>query len=262
MRGTIAVLATVGVLLLGGPSAAQPDADHLACYKIKDPLKQQGLLDLLSPQFGADQGCKIAKRALKFCVPVSKAVQSLVDLSAKPVAPKDPIDVPSAPAAGDYLCYKVKCPKRDIPDVTATDQFGSRDISKLKILELCAPAIKGEVPTTTTTTSTTTSTVIGVPKCEDSGAPTCGGTCPQTAEECVFSGTTCVCQTLLPCQDSGAPTCNGTCLGTADVCQWDGKDVCFCAPPLACGDSAPTCNGTCPTGLTCAADTNDKCFCS
>lgn len=47
--------------------------DHLKCYKIKDPTKLKGIVDLDSPQFDLEAGCKIGK-AKKLCVPVKKTV--------------------------------------------------------------------------------------------------------------------------------------------------------------------------------------------
>jgi hypothetical protein len=49
--------------------------DHLKCYQIKDPLGLKGVLDVDTPQFGADPGCAVSKAKL-FCVPASKVVQS------------------------------------------------------------------------------------------------------------------------------------------------------------------------------------------
>ena len=47
--------------------------DHLKCYRILDPQKLRGIVDLDSPQFGLEPGCKIRK-AMKFCVPAKKSV--------------------------------------------------------------------------------------------------------------------------------------------------------------------------------------------
>ena len=53
-------------------------ADHLKCYKVTDPLRLSGVVDLNSPQFGAETGCIISKARL-FCVPVTKNVVSAED---------------------------------------------------------------------------------------------------------------------------------------------------------------------------------------
>jgi hypothetical protein len=53
----LALLATVGT------SHAQI-ADHLKCYKIKDPLKIIGSVDLNTPQLGLDPGCRITSAKL------------------------------------------------------------------------------------------------------------------------------------------------------------------------------------------------------
>jgi hypothetical protein len=41
-----------------------PVPDHLKCYKVRDPLQLSGTVDLDSPQFGAEQGCKIVRGTL------------------------------------------------------------------------------------------------------------------------------------------------------------------------------------------------------
>ena len=126
-----------GALLVSSLAQAQ---DHEKCYKIKDPLKLIADLDLATPQFGLDPGC-IASKAKYFCVPGSKVVNSATDKSTG--LPIVPLPVYGAPAPGDRICYKLKCPTSVIPDQTATDQFGTRLLSKFKASFICTPAVKG-----------------------------------------------------------------------------------------------------------------------
>ena len=126
-----------GTLLLSGLAQAQ---DHEKCYKIKDALKLSANLDLATPQFGVDPGC-IASKAKYFCVPGSKVVNSAIDKgTGLPIAP---LPVYADPAPGDRICYKIKCPTAAIADQTATDQFGTRVLSKFKASFICTPAVKG-----------------------------------------------------------------------------------------------------------------------
>jgi hypothetical protein len=110
--------------------------DHLKCYKIKDPNKLKGLVDLDSPQFGVEPGCKIAKTR-KFCVPVTKTVVSAT-VNGGPVGP---------PVAGqslidDYVCYSIRCKATAPASVKVQDQFSTRTFTKFKASEVCVPARK------------------------------------------------------------------------------------------------------------------------
>lgn len=112
--------------------------DHLKCYKVKDPNKLNGLVDLTSPQFGVEPGCTISKTK-KFCVPVKKAVTSAsvngAQIVPAPVAGQNLVD--------DYVCYKILC-KTTPPPASAKveDQFSTRTFTKFKPLEVCVPAHK------------------------------------------------------------------------------------------------------------------------
>jgi len=108
--------------------------DHLKCYRVKDPLKLKGVVDLTPTQespFDVEEGCKIAK-AKKYCIPVMKDVDE--SATNVPVVP-----FPGQPLVDDYICYKVRCPEVDITrDIV--DQFGTRRLEKFKARELCVPA--------------------------------------------------------------------------------------------------------------------------
>ena len=109
--------------------------DHLKCYKIKTKEKLKGVVDLDAgaAPFGLEQGCKI-KKAAKYCVPVMKTVTELeTSLTPNP-------GFPGAELLDDRICYKIKCPKADLPSVAVEDQFGARTFEKFKAVEVCTPA--------------------------------------------------------------------------------------------------------------------------
>ena len=115
--------------------------DHLKCYKVNDGLNLTAVVDLNSPQFGVEAGCKVS-RARLFCVPATKTVVSAEDKNTNaPIAPLPIV----GPDAGDRICYKLKCPTPPaaIPDQSATDQFGNRTVNKFRASFLCTPAFKG-----------------------------------------------------------------------------------------------------------------------
>jgi len=111
--------------------------DHLKCYKVKDPNKLKGIVDLTSPQFGVEPNCKIV-RTTKFCVPVKKAVTSAsvngTAITPSPVAGQNLID--------DYVCYIIVCKTPPPASAKVQDQFSTRTFTKFKPFELCVPAHK------------------------------------------------------------------------------------------------------------------------
>jgi hypothetical protein len=132
------------VLSLGvcSPAAAiLPPSDHEKCYKITDPAKIKGTVDLTTPQFGLEPGCKVGA-AKYFCAPASK---SNVTVTSKGV-PVVPLPVYAPPAPTDRICYKIKCPVPPPPfppDQNVTDQFGNRTLAKFTAAFMCTPAVKG-----------------------------------------------------------------------------------------------------------------------
>ncbi len=132
------------VLSLGvcSPAAAiLPPSDHEKCYKITDPAKIKGTVDLTTPQFGLEPGCKVGA-AKYFCAPASK---SNVTVTSKGV-PVVPLPVYAPPAPTDRICYKIKCPVPPPPfppDQNVTDQFGNRTLMKFTAAYMCTPAVKG-----------------------------------------------------------------------------------------------------------------------
>ena len=88
---------------------------------------------LIHCRFGLAKGCKIGKAKL-FCVPATKLnpqVKTNLDPPAFPVE--------GVPIAFDQICYQIKCPKPFPEDQVVTDQFATRNISKLKPQLLCTP---------------------------------------------------------------------------------------------------------------------------
>src|SRR5262245_19072559 len=115
------LISAVGLMLLSSATVNSQIPDHLKCYKVADPLKLTGTLDLDTPQFGVDAGCRMSKAVL-LCVPATKAN---VDVTYRATGvPIIPVDL-SGPDPGDRLCYKVKCPTPLSVDQLATDQFGT-----------------------------------------------------------------------------------------------------------------------------------------
>jgi hypothetical protein len=123
--------------------AAAQVPDHLQCYKVRDPLKLRGVVDLDTAQFGAETGCSVSRTSL-FCVPARKAVVSAEDRATGAVI--TPLEFWSPPEPGDLVCYKARCPRPFPADQQVTDQFGTRTLESLRPSLLCAPAVKGSAP--------------------------------------------------------------------------------------------------------------------
>src|SRR5262245_4558382 len=102
--------------------------DHLKCYKIKDSAKKVTYTADLGG-LGPEPGCQVRLPAKLICVPTVKTN----------VTPTPP-GAPAGPAASQFGCYKVKCPRAVSPGVTLTDQFGSRTVQPSAAQLLCAPA--------------------------------------------------------------------------------------------------------------------------
>ena len=122
------IIALAAYLMSAAPVPAQsPLADHLECYKIKDPhAKASYTADLggLTPE----AGCTIKLPAVTACVPTTKTN----------VTPPPPGGGPSG-KPNAFFCYKVKCPKTTLRALAGTDQFGTRTVTPSKPTILCAP---------------------------------------------------------------------------------------------------------------------------
>ncbi|HYC00956.1 MAG TPA: hypothetical protein VEC57_17615 [Candidatus Limnocylindrales bacterium] len=153
MLSTIARM--TGILVLGGVVAATPgiagvSGDHLTCFKIKDSNTKTNAVINLTPtsdDFPVTPGCTLKTRSKELCTPSSKAH----------VDPPSPVeDVGGEHLENSFLCYKMKCPKLDVSDMAAVDQFGARTVSGFKTKRLCVPAETSVVTTTTLPVTTTT----------------------------------------------------------------------------------------------------------
>ncbi len=131
------VLLSILVATLG--SVAHAQTDHLQCHKIADALHLKGIVDLASPRFGLEPGCKIST-AKYFCVPTAKTVVAATNTVTK--SPIVPVPV-GGPDPGDRICYVVKCPVVALPDQQVEDQFGTHSLTRVKAPTLlCTPAVK------------------------------------------------------------------------------------------------------------------------
>ncbi len=237
MRTIVALLlSSVGTLAYGGT------LDHLACYRITDPLKIQASADLqaeLQPEFSA-QGC-LLKKATEFCVPATK-----MNVVPAPVFP----GVSGRSLQDDYLCYPTKCRTPGTPpSKLVTDQFGSRLEKKYKISKVCVPARKEPAP------------------CGPTGPRMCGGTCPSANQQCAPDPLDrgCTCLPAQPgCFVDAAGQCTGTCPGSGQACTFDdtGHCSCDCSILIPNLQTSVCAMGTCPSPKTCVKNTTDTaCVC-
>ncbi len=129
----------LGILGVPRTTSGQEELDHLMCYDVTDATEFNGTqVAIETEQFGSLGGCKI-RRLREFCVPATKEV-----LTVGPGV--EPVPFQGSPAAGDYLCYKIRCPAA--PPVTdaqgVMDQFGNRQVEQFRVSRLCTPAMKDQ----------------------------------------------------------------------------------------------------------------------
>jgi hypothetical protein len=191
LLGVALALPTLGV--------AQPIPDHLACYKVKD-RGPRGRSTLTVTNAGGAQSCSVKLPAQLGCL---ESVKSNV-------APAPPGSGPQPGAAGNFLCYHLKCSKPFPPDVEMTDQLGGQRIVRVRGAQfLCVPATQGVAVTPTPTSST--STTLPGPCDFDSNDRVCRGSCSNGGRcSAVAAGGACECRTE-SCGDASAPECNGFC---------------------------------------------------
>jgi hypothetical protein len=137
--------ASIATLALAGPAAAQSVADHLECFKVKDPQRKAGYTADLSGLV-AEPGCTIKVPAVMACAPVATT-------NVNPAPPR--AGGSGRPSA--LGCYKLKCRKRAVPPLELDDQFGSRTVRPTKGKLVCA-SVAEATPTTITTSTTTVAT--------------------------------------------------------------------------------------------------------
>ena len=221
---TVALLAAGLVFVFLSVTVAQAQPDHLHCFKAKDSAKfnATATLSALQTQFGFNEECQIKGKGKLFCVPVTKTVTAFEDKSKDGI---DQVELPGQELEDDRVCYRIKCPKKDIPAQTVIDQFGTRTMEKFKSQLLCTPAIKGTPPATTTTTTPTTSSTATTT------------TTPSTTTTTTTTTTTLspVCPT-----DGSAVACSEVSLDLicGDCCanSLDCGDFCFSAEQNFCDD--------------------------
>jgi len=135
--------ALVAALAFVAPAGAQPVADHLKCYKVKDTqAKATYTADLGG--LVAEPGCRIRVPGTLLCVETTKTN----------VTPTPPGGADNSGPAGRFMCYKLKCPKATLAALQWHDQFGDRQVTPSKPKILCAPEILAATTTTTTTLPT------------------------------------------------------------------------------------------------------------
>jgi len=192
---TIVVLGAAATTLAIS-ALAQPTSDHLACYLVKDPVRK-GSSTLTVTNAGITQSCTVGSRAQLGCL----------ETQASDVVPTPP-GGPASGNAGDFLCYRLVCPKPFPPATEMTDSFSGTRVIKFKAGQfLCAPATRGAQTIGSTTTTTLTPTA-----CEfDTDTRRCQGTCGNGGHCSAVTGSgSCECRTTA-CGDADAPECNGFC---------------------------------------------------
>jgi len=207
-------------------SAHAQVADHLKCYKIKDPqAKATYTADLGG--LAAEPGCTIKVPAKLLCMQATKTNVS-----------PPPLVTPAADPPGDFLCYKVKCPKSGRFSVPFTDQFGARTVEADAAKMLCVPRIVG-FPTTTVTITTTTSTSTTTPCHFDAATNGCQGSCPLVGQQCTLTASE-LCGCLPPACHTCYVTVTNSC--TAKLCS--SHNDCIDQPNQLC--LADQCAVACP----------------
>lgn len=197
----------VAVVAFATAAFAQPASDHLACYGVKDPVRK-GPSTLTLMNASVTQSCRIGSRAQLVCL----------ETETSNVVPTPRGGGPTPGNVGQFLCYKLFCPKPFPPAAEMTDEFGGTRVVRFRAAQfLCAPATRS----TETTGSTTTSTTLAPSSCDfNSDERRCEGTCGNGGHcSAITSGGACECRTT-PCGDADAPECNGFC-GAGEACTFD-----------------------------------------
>ncbi len=246
----IGLVLALGAALIAGSVQAQTN-DHLKCYRVKGDLKLKGFVNIETPQFGLEPGCKIGKPKF-FCVPATKSDVAVIDGKTK--QPITPLPLSAPPAPGDRICWQMKCPVSSPPDQVVTDQFGTQTLTKFKARLLCTPAVKG-------TEFCGDGTRNGSEECDGGDDATCPGQCQP---DCTCPPPTCGDGVVNPASEDCDPPDDSVCPG---LCQPD----CTC-PPATCGDGVvnqpsedcdppddSTCPGQCRPFCTCPLPGAHKC---
>jgi len=200
--------------------AATPD--HLRCYKVADSAAKGAYSADLTGLAPGTSGCTIKLPGKLLCVEAEKTN----------VTPPPTIGG-SGPAAGEFLCYKLKCPRGTAAPVDWVDQFGARTVTPLASKLVCAPRLASTMSTTTSTTTTTVVSSSCAPGVEGQACGTCGtGIC---GVHCGGTG--------LACFSNGASSCD-TSVGCTSDGQCSGGKVCISSPGVSCSEAF--CCDPCP----------------
>jgi hypothetical protein len=265
MRTTLAAL--VAPLLLAVAAQAQPVADHLRCYKVKDAQPKASYTADVGG-LAAGSNCLIKVPGNLFCVEATKA-----NVMPTPVGGVD-----NTGPAGRFLCYKLKCPKATVVPFQWHDQFGDRQLTPSASKLVCAPEIVATTTTTTTSTTTTTTLQAQGTSCSLDAQCTSGfcvdGVCCNTACTSLCSACTASkkgtgadgsCGTIAPGTDpdNECPSMPASTCGTIGACNGTGACQLY---PAGTTCTAPTCNtgtqttaGTCDGAGTCTPGVMSSC---
>ena len=162
MRRNSHSIALVALLFATTRPAGAQVADHLKCYKVKDPIPRVAYtadLNGLVPE----AGCLVKLPAKLFCVDTTKT-------NVSPTPPGAPAGNPG----GRFACYKLKCPRVTPPSIEWSDQFGSRTIQPVAAKMLCAPEAAASTPSSSTSTTSSSTTTTTNPPCVTGGCSACG----------------------------------------------------------------------------------------
>jgi hypothetical protein len=226
------------------PYAGGTTVDHYKCYRSRATSAFTAPVSpTLTDQFFIGGQLVRVRRPSHVCTPVDKNGED-----------------PTAPGhAGHLVCYRVALPMGvSFPHtiVSTNNQIRPEVLEALKPVELCVPASRDPVPTTTsssvTSTSVTTTSVTTTtfPPCGGPGGtppPVCWGTCPPETPICASTPTGCGCVAgATPCGSASFPECDGAC-GPDQACAVSLTFGCTCeSQGLPCGLDYPTCSGLCP----------------
>jgi hypothetical protein len=219
------------VLIAGAarPAGAGAVADHLECYRTRDPADVSGTVDIDATHFGLSKNCHI-RRARYVCDP---AVKTPISISG------DPLLSVYGPPESDRICYEVRCPATDPPPQEMTDQFGTHTIRlNRRSFLLCAPAVHG-------TEYCGDGVKNGSEACDGTDAASCPGAC-QADCTCPGAPTPAPCDTPAACATVvPVPTATPVPCGTAVPVTTATPVPCAtsnpCGTPEPCGTPAPTC---------------------
>ena len=211
----LAFVAVASAMARSGSPAATPD--HLRCYKVRDTAARTSYSADVTGLVPGDTGCTIKVPGQLLCLAAEKTN----------VSPPSPVEG-TAPVAGEFLCYKVKCPRRDVPSRQWTDQFGTRTVTPIVSRLVCAPALPVMTTTTTITTTTSTTTLPSSP-CVAEGSP-CAGACGTGV-----CGMHCGVGNLVCFSNAGA-SCD-TSVGCTDDAGCAAGKVCISSPGVTCSEA-------------------------